>query len=153
VYLPNPGGIVQALDGETGDLLWEYRAPVAEGTVRSQAIGRGLALYNDKVFMAWETDVIALDARTGKETWRTAVADRPKGFRLIAGPVAAHGKIVVGLTSCSKFIEEKCALVGLDATTGNVLWRTPTIPGAEEPGSDTWGDVEPLYRAGTEMWI
>src|SRR5215469_6445092 len=25
VYLPNPRGVIQALDGATGDLLWEYR--------------------------------------------------------------------------------------------------------------------------------
>src|SRR2546423_18054 len=25
MYLPNPGGVIQALDGATGDLIWEYR--------------------------------------------------------------------------------------------------------------------------------
>ena len=78
MYLPNAGGTLQALDGETGDLLWEYRTPVPAGTPRTAAIARGLALYDDKVFMSWEAEVIAVDARTGKEVWRTAVADHAR---------------------------------------------------------------------------
>jgi len=30
MYLGNPGGIVQALDAVTGDLLWEFRPPPAQ---------------------------------------------------------------------------------------------------------------------------
>ncbi|MEQ1897227.1 MAG: PQQ-binding-like beta-propeller repeat protein [Vicinamibacterales bacterium] len=152
MYLPNPGGILQALDAGTGDLLWEYRAAAAD-TPRSTGVARGLALYADKVFMSWGADVIAVDARTGKEVWRAAAADRDKGFRLAAGPVAAHGTIVVGLSSCGRFIEEKCAIVGFDAATGKERWRTPTIAGAADAGNATWGNVDPLYRSGTEMWI
>lgn len=29
MYLPNPRGVIQALDGATGDLIWEYRPEVA----------------------------------------------------------------------------------------------------------------------------
>lgn len=153
VYLPNAGGTLQALDGETGDLIWEYRTPVEANTPRSPAVARGLALYDDKLFMSWDAEVIAIDARSGKNVWRTPVADRAKGFRLTAGPVAAHGTIVVGLSNCARFIAEKCAIIGLDASTGKERWRTPTIPGPGEPGDESWGDVEPLYRSGTEMWI
>src|SRR5262245_42822697 len=45
MYLPNPGGILQALDAETGDLLWDYRTPIEPGSTRSTAITRGIALY------------------------------------------------------------------------------------------------------------
>src|SRR5688500_18068991 len=99
MYLPSPGGILQALNAETGDFLWEYRTPVAEGTPRSPAITRGLALYDDKLFMTWDVDVIAIDARTGKEAWRTTIADRTKGFKMTAGPIAARGKIIAGLAN------------------------------------------------------
>src|SRR5215467_14023936 len=30
MYLPNPRGVVQALDGATGDLIWEYRPDVTQ---------------------------------------------------------------------------------------------------------------------------
>jgi alcohol dehydrogenase (cytochrome c) len=153
MYLPNPGGIVQALDAETGDLLWDYRTPLEPDTARSATITRGLALYGDKIFMTWDVDVIAIDARTGKEAWRTTVADRSKGFRFAAGPVAAHGKVIVGLSNCIRFVEDKCAVIGLDAATGKQLWRTPTVAGPGQPGGESWGDVAPLYRSGTDMWV
>src|SRR6266436_7976538 len=31
MYLPNPRGVIQALDASTGDLLWEYRPAGAGG--------------------------------------------------------------------------------------------------------------------------
>src|SRR6266481_9965118 len=31
MYLPNPRGVIQALDASTGDLLWEYRPESAKG--------------------------------------------------------------------------------------------------------------------------
>src|SRR5687768_3016429 len=38
IYLPNPRGVVQALDAATGDLIWEYR-PAAGGTPAPAASG------------------------------------------------------------------------------------------------------------------
>src|SRR5262249_33658073 len=50
IYLANTGNIVQALDGRTGDLIWENRVgPDPEG--RFGAI-RNLAIYEDRVFLA-----------------------------------------------------------------------------------------------------
>lgn len=153
MYLPNPGGTLQALDAASGDLLWEYRAPVAPNTPRSTTITRGLSLYRDKVYMSWGVEVIAVDAATGREVWRAPAARADLGFRLAAGPIAARGTIVVGLSSCTRFIPEKCALVGFDADSGREKWRTPTVAGAGDPGDQSWTGVDPLYRSGTEMWV
>src|SRR5213080_4892547 len=38
MYLPNPRGVIQALDGATGDLIWEYR-PGAEPVRTAAANG------------------------------------------------------------------------------------------------------------------
>ncbi len=40
MYLPNPGGVVQALDAATGDLIWEFRPePVAGARSGWQGMG------------------------------------------------------------------------------------------------------------------
>ena len=158
MYLSGPGGIVHALDGATGDLLWEYRHRVngSLATVGSTptATIRGLALYDDKVYLnAPDARVIALDVRSGAVVWDTQVADPADGFGFTAAPVIARGVAVSGLMGCRKFIDEKCALIGHDAQTGKRLWRVPTIPGADEPGTESWGDLAPVYRGGTGMWI
>lgn len=153
MYLPSPGGIVQALDGETGDLIWEYRHQYADGRRHTEAV-RGLSIYDDKVFLnAPDARIVALDARTGKVVWNVQVADPAKGFTFGAASIVARGKVISGLNGCSNFVEEKCAVTAHDAKTGRELWRTPTIPKPDDPAGRSWGDVPFLYRVGTGMWI
>src|SRR5438045_1691590 len=48
LYFPNPRDVVQALDGATGDLLWEYRRKLPEDIkkyVPFPDINRNLAIY------------------------------------------------------------------------------------------------------------
>lgn len=158
MYLSGPGGLVHALDGASGDLIWEYRHQVSGqlasvGSTPTSTI-RGLGLYDDKVYLAApDARLIALDAGTGRVVWDTNVADPADGFGFTAAPVVARGVVVAGLMGCRKFIEEKCAITGHDAQTGEPLWRVPTIPGGNDPGNETWGDLAPIYRGGTGMWI
>jgi len=49
MYVPSPGGGVQALDAANGDLLWEYKnAPRDGGAARTSPM-RNLAIYGDNV--------------------------------------------------------------------------------------------------------
>lgn len=158
LYLTGPGGIVHALDGATGDLLWEYRhrpaGPLADVGSRPTSTVRGLALHGDKVYLAApDARLVALDARSGAVVWDTPVADPADGFGFTAAPVVARNVVVTGLMGCRKFIEEKCAITGHDAQTGERLWRVATIPGGSDPGNESWGDIAPLFRGGTGMWI
>src|ERR1700676_3409280 len=41
MYLPNPRGVIQALDGATGDLIWEYRPEVPSSPGPAPAPQRG----------------------------------------------------------------------------------------------------------------
>jgi alcohol dehydrogenase (cytochrome c) len=154
MYLPNPSGIVQALDAATGDLLWEYRHSNPKGS-RPGAAVRGLAIYDDKVYLTTlDARIVALAAVDGRVIWSTQVADPAKGFTFTAGAIAAKGKIVAGLQGCDRFYNDsKCAVVALDAKTGKEAWRLRTIAMPSEPGGDSWGNLEPMYRAGTDMWI
>ena len=158
MYLAGPGGIVHAIDGATGDLIWEYRhrvqGPLADVGSNPTSTIRGLGLYDDKVYLAApDARLVALEAGTGRVVWDTQVADPADGFGFTAAPVIARGVVVAGLMGCRRFIEEKCAITGHDAQTGERLWRVPTIPGGSDPGNDSWGDIAPIYRGGTGMWI
>ena len=153
MYLPNPGGIVQALDAATGDLLWEYRPEFPDGA-RGQGATRSLSIYEDKIFLNTpDARLVALDARTGSVVWSTQVADPKKGFSYRAGSLIVQGKVISGLQGCSRFYDEKCAITAHDARTGKEIWRTLTVAMPGDPGDNTWGDVDPMFRAGTDMWI
>ncbi|HUR35130.1 MAG TPA: PQQ-binding-like beta-propeller repeat protein [Vicinamibacterales bacterium] len=158
MYLPNPGGVVQALDAATGDLIWEYRPEPAAGTGQAAGEGggaqRNIAIFGDKVYSATgDAHLIALDARTGKVAWDVKVADRQLGYQYTAGPIVVRGKVIAGITGCSRYKEDVCFITGHDAATGRELWRTSSIARPGEPGGDTWGELPLHFRAGGDMWI
>src|SRR5262249_2132767 len=151
-YLENTGNIVQALDGQSGDLIWEYRAGGEMGF--GGAANRGLAIYQDRIFLATsDAHLIALDARSGRLVWETVIADRTKGFSNSSGPIVVKGKVLQGLQGCDRFKEERCFISAYDAATGKQLWRFNTIPHAGEPGGDSWGKLANMFRAGGDTWI
>src|SRR6267154_4781288 len=41
MYLPNPRGVIQALDAATGDLIWQYRPQIARPPARAAVAGGG----------------------------------------------------------------------------------------------------------------
>jgi len=151
MYLPNPHGVIQALDAATGDLIWEYRpAARAEGN----GVQRNIAIYGDKIFGTTnDAHIVAVDARTGKLAWDTAVADPKLGYEYTSGPIVVRGKVIAGITGCSRYKEDVCFITGHDAATGKELWRTSTIARPGEPGGNTWGDLPLRFRAGGDAWI
>ena len=149
IYLINPSNIIQALDGKSGDLIWEHHA----GPVDSEDM-RNIAIYEDKIIHATtDARLLALDARTGEPIWETQIADGSKGFQNSSGPIVADGKIIQGLAGCSRYIDEPCFISAHDANNGELLWRFVTVAEAGQPGGDTWGDIDDLFRAGGETWI
>ena len=86
-----------ALDAKTGTVRWRFRVPPPENAILGHATSRGVALYEDKVYFASIHAVLyALDARTGREVWKTTVADNSQGYYMTLAPLVAGGKVMVG---------------------------------------------------------
>ena len=153
IYLANPGNVVQALDAGSGDFIWEYRREMEEAR-RPAAQMRSLAIYEDLIILnTVDAHVVGLDARTGAVRWETPVMPEGEGYGFSSGPIIAGGVIVAGLRGCERFREDTCYIVGVDARTGQTLWRTSTIARPGERGGDSWGDLPLLFRAGSDAWI
>jgi len=179
MYLPNPRGVIQALNAATGDLMWEYRPgeaparaaapsgageqseiprlsqrPAAAGGDTGRGIQRNLAIFGDKIFGTTnDAHIVALDARTGKLLWDVTVADEKLGYGYTSGPIVVRGKVIAGMTGCSRYKDDVCFISGHDSETGKELWRTSTVARPGEPGGDTWGDLALMFRAGSDAWI
>ena len=159
VFLANPKNVVQALDGRTGDLLWQYRRelPKIEGGYHNDLLDRArgtIALYADKVLLASaDAHILALDARTGKVIWDTAVADYRQGYTFTSGPIVANGKVVAGISGCTNpGTGSGCFIVALDANSGAELWRTKTIAQPGSPGDESWHGLPAEQRNGGSVW-
>ncbi|HJT86573.1 MAG TPA: PQQ-binding-like beta-propeller repeat protein, partial [Bryobacteraceae bacterium] len=148
LFVHSYGDHVQALDAATGDLLWEYSRQLPQGAAAS--VKRNLALYGNKLFLGTsDVHLVALDAKTGKVIWDREIADRKEGTRLTGGPLAAHGKVIVGTvgrTPGGQFI------VALDAETGNEAWRFHTIAQPGEPYGESWNGTPREKRNGGSVW-
>jgi len=96
-------------------------------------------------------DVFALDAKTGKEVWRTPVEDWHNGYGVTNAPLYFDGIVYSGITGGEFGIRGR--LTALDAKTGKILWRAYTLPAAGEPGGDTWpAGTEHYSRGGASIW-
>ena len=155
MFIASPGEMVQAIDGATGELLWEYRraALARESNSSSRRAHRNLAIYQNKIYLnTSDAHIVAIDARTGEEEWDTDIG-KGVGFRFSSGAIIADGKIVSGLSGCGRYRDDTCYIVALNAETGNELWRTSTVARPGEFGGDTWGDLPLMFRAGGDAWI
>jgi alcohol dehydrogenase (cytochrome c) len=144
LFLNNTGGIVQALDAKTGELIWQ-------NNVGEQVAQRGMALYDTNLYVTTSNGhLIALDARTGKTVFDVVTRE---GHGSSSGPLIAKGKVITGMGNCARYEEEKCFISAYDAKTGQQLWKFNTIAKSGEPGGDTWGTLADTFRAGGETWI
>ncbi|HEU0221511.1 MAG TPA: PQQ-dependent dehydrogenase, methanol/ethanol family [Paracoccaceae bacterium] len=145
-----------AVDALTGRQIWKTLHDYPAEAPRSACCGlvnRGVAIWNGKVYRGTiDAHVIALDAKTGEEVWRTKLADFSTGYSITVAPLVAGGVLISGISGGE--YGARLFLEGLDLETGKQLWRTYTIPGPGEPGFDTWADGGEAWKfGGGATWL
>ena len=159
MFLPNPADVTQAIDGATGDLVWEYRRPVPDDIRKffqgSPLKSRNIAIYDDKIIdLSVDNFVYAIDARSGKPVWQTRIQDyRELPAQQTSGPIVAKGKVFSGRACEFTVTGEACVITAHDAKTGKELWRFHTIPKPGEPGDETWGGIPYDQRKHVGAWM
>jgi len=150
MFLANPGNVIQALNAADGTPLWEYRRLDENGQPMNGQL-RSLAIWEDLIYVATQdASMVALDASTGRVRWETVIEE---GYSDGTGPIVANGKVINGITGCTRFRETGCFITAHDARTGEELWRTQTIARPGEPHGDTWGGAPWGLRAGGDVWM
>ena len=154
MFLTNPGNIIQALNAENGELIWEYKYSFPKASKTLGGPTRNIAVYQDKIFLAtYDAHLIALDIRTGQLIWKTKKAKYEDGYTHTSGPIIANGIVVSGINGCERYIKEGCFITGHDPDTGKEIWRTSTIAQPEDKFGNTWGETPSVFRAGGDTWI
>lgn len=120
----------------------EDRAPAGTGN-------RGVAFADGRLFRGTgDGRVIALDAATGRELWRTKSADTSFGEGISAAPIVWDNKVFIGIAGSEVGVRGR--IIALDATTGAIRWQFNTVPQGNEFGVDTWkGDSWKTGGGGT----
>ena len=140
MYVSTPLNHVVALDAATGRKLWEYAETLSTTVHCCGPVNRGVAVYGGRIYMGTlDGRLVALDARTGRPVWRVRVADNERAYAIDGAPVAADGKVIVGISGAEYGI--RGFVTAYDAATGALVWRFYTIP---SPGGGRL--VGPLER-------
>ena len=104
---------------------WKYEPKplaFAQGMACCDTVNRGVAYANGRIFMnTLDNHTIAVDAKTGKEVWRTRLGDVAQGQSMTMAPLVVHNKVLVG-NSGGEF-GVRGWLAALDTASGKLLWR------------------------------
>ena len=152
IYVPDPGDHIMAIDVKSGDVIWDYRRKLPEGV--GNKTDRAIAMWGDFIINSSADNFIyALEARTGKLAWETAVLGPKTRARTSGGPIVANGKVITGRQCQPDAGRDSCVVTAHDARTGKELWRFHTIPGPGEPGDESWGNVPMNERWHVGTWM
>ncbi len=151
MFVTTPQNHVLALDAATGEQRWRYRRDLPEDLSQMHPTNRGVALYGELVYMATaDCYLVALNATTGEVVWEAEVEDYGRGYYMTLAPLAAEGKVMVGVSGGEFGIRGFVA--AFDAASGEPAWKAYTIPSPGEPGSESWpGDS--WKTGGVPVWI
>ena len=154
MFLTHAHNKIQAIEAGTGELIWEYQYAFPPASKMLGGPTRNIALWQDRLFLTtYDAAIVAIDATTGAELWRTEKADYREAFTHSAGPIVANGIVVSGINGGELFTQDGCFITGHDPTTGVELWRTATLAEPGTPEYATWGNVAPDRRGGGDIWI
>ena len=153
MYITEPPSTVTAIDARSGRPLWTWTPAIPSDVIviGSPPVNRGVAILDDTVFAgSIAGHLTALDAKSGAVRWDIVVGDNKRGYYLTLAPLALDGKIVVGVSGAEAGI--RGFIDAYDPKTGKLVWRTYTIPGPGEPGSETWGK-DSANIGGSSTWL
>ncbi len=139
-----------AVNAKTGEVKWTYQPDIPKGIDQYACCdvnNRGVAHADGKIFLGrLDAHVVALDAKSGKELWKTMIVDYTAGSVITSPPTLVKNLVITGFGGGEYGV--RGAIVALDQATGKEVWRTQTVPQPGEPGGDTWkGDSGKLGGA------
>ncbi|WP_395330313.1 PQQ-dependent dehydrogenase, methanol/ethanol family [Novosphingobium sp. BL-8H] len=134
VFLTSGHSHIRALDAVTGKQLWEYDGGTrerAKSALQMSWGNKGIAYDAGHVFLT-TTDgyVISLDAKTGKEAWKTYDYPDQAPRNSNGAPRVFGGKVIVGFGGAD-ISPARGFVTAYDEKTGKLVWRVYTTPGDE----------------------
>jgi len=144
MYVQSGWSVVYKLDvrdGKVGKVVWKYDPEVDRQWISDAtccgAENRGIGLWNnDVIALTMDGRVMSIDKETGELNWEKQRADKARAESFTGAPLIIGDTAVYGPAGGEYGI--RGWLEAIDLKTGDVAWRTYTVPGPGEPGNDTW---------------
>src|SRR4051794_32703616 len=165
MYVNDTWGRVMKFDvpsGTAGGPLLRYDPKIKQS--RTQ---RGIAMYGNKVFIPTnDMRMIALNRDSGEVVWEVNAlaptdpatgtpSSKTQGFTAAPLTIKTRGgkELVLQGESSGGQLGTRSWVGAWDVNSGQLAWRTFTIPAPGEPGSETWKDKHNAWRiGGASVW-
>ncbi len=89
-----------AVNAKTGQVKWTYQPDIPKGIEQYACCdvnNRGVAHADGRIFVGrLDAHVVALDAKTGKELWKTQVVDYTQGAVITSPPTLVKNLVITG---------------------------------------------------------
>ena len=147
VVTPFPNDLI-ALDlSKPGfPMKWKYEPrpnPQAQGVACCDTVNRGASYGDGKiVYATLDNNIVAVDANTGQQVWRTQVGDINIGETTTGAPLIVKNVVITGDSGGELGVRGK--VVGLDLKSGKILWTAYSTG----PDKDVLigPDFKPFYK-------
>jgi lanthanide-dependent methanol dehydrogenase len=142
------------LSREGYPLRWKYRPDVsanAIGVSCCDVVNRG-AFYADGrvVYNLLDGHTVAVDARTGRELWKTQIADVGNGETVTMAPIVVGDRVIVGASGGEFGIYGW--VKGLDLANGRVVWTGHNL-GPDRDVIARPDSFRPPYDRGADLGV
>src|SRR5262245_20039537 len=145
MYMVDSWGVVYKIDvrsGTAGRIVWKM-----DPEIDLHDRNLGVALWCNLVISVtgYAGRVIATDKDTGQVGWDKNITDQ-NDLELTAAPLAIKDVVLIGGSGGDRGVRNWVA--ALDPKTGDMVWKTYSIPAPGEPGSETWKDKVNAWQTG-----
>ena len=167
LYLNSPMGLVVAMDGASGKVLWRYKLP---GNARPST--RGMEYWPGEkgqdpeiLFGSSDGKLMAISAKTGKAVdgfgehgavnLRTpeVMNGLNNALALSSPPIVYKDVVITGSQVQEGPVKGSSGDVrAWNVKTGKLIWTFHSIPRSGEPGYDTWAPGSTQQRSGVNVW-
>ena len=173
VHTPFPNN-VYALNLDDGTIVWRYEPkqdPTVIPVMCCDTVNRGVAYGDGKIILHQaDTNLVALDAKSGKEIWKTANGNPKIGETGTSAPMVVKDKVYVGISGGEFGV--RCHVTAYDLASGKQAWRGYSMgpdsdilvdpaktthlgkPVGKDSGTNTWkGDQWKIGGGCTWGWL
>jgi len=133
------------LDDEN-KIIWKYspkQDPSVIPVMCCDTVNRGVQYAEGKILLHQaDTSLVAIDAKTGKELWKSVNADPTKGETGTGAPLIIKDKVIIGVSGAEFGV--RCHVTAYDLNSGKRVWRAYSMG----PDSEILVDPEKTMSLG-----
>lgn len=125
VHTPFPNKVYAIDLSNENKIVWKYEPkqdPNVIPVMCCDTVNRGLAYGDGKIFLHQaDTNLVALDAKTGQVAWTAKNGDPSKGETGTSAPMVVKDKVLIGISGGEFGVQAH--MTAYDIKTGKQVWR------------------------------